>query len=70
MYNLIEYRDNYSSLWQYYRDKPAFNNAGALDDFPCNSALFKFKQKTKGSARDDGTKAIQIMVPFKYLSNF
>ena len=31
MYNLIEYSDNYSktsgSLWQYYRDKPALDNA-------------------------------------------
>ena len=32
MYNLIEYSDNYSkasgSLWQYYKDIPAVNNAG------------------------------------------
>ena len=31
MYNLIEYSDNYSkasgSLWQYYKDIPAVNNA-------------------------------------------
>ena len=45
-------------------------NAGALDNFPDNSALFKFKQKITGSTGDDGTKAVQIMIPLKYLSNF
>ena len=48
MYNLIEYSDNYSKtsgdLWQYYRDEPALNNAGALANFPGNSSLFKYKQ--------------------------
>ena len=37
MYNLIEYRDNYSktsgSLWQYYREILAVNNNGDIDDF-------------------------------------
>ena len=37
MYNLIEYSDNYSktsgSLWQYYKDIPAVNNAGDIADF-------------------------------------
>ena len=46
MYNLIVYRDNYAktsgSLWQYYRDKTALTDAGALDNFHGNSALFKF----------------------------
>ena len=32
--------------------------------------MFKFKQKITGSAEDDGTKNVEIMVPFKYLSNF
>ena len=35
IYNLKEYSNNYlktsGSLWQYYRDKPALNSAGALD---------------------------------------
>ena len=74
MYNSIEYRDNYSktsgSLWQYYRDEPALNNAGAPVNFPGNNALFKFKQKITGSTGDYGTKTVQIMVPLKYLSNF
>ena len=74
IYNLIEHSNNYSktseSLWQYYRDQPVLTNAGALDNFPVNSAWFKFEQKTTGSAGDDGTKAIKIMVLLKYLSNF
>ena len=63
MYNLIEYRDNYSktleSLWQYYRDKPALAD-GTIVDFPTsndNSASFIFKKDTKG------TKNVEIMVP-------
>ena len=41
---------------------------GALDDFPGTS--LKFKQKITGSTENDGTKAVQIMVPLKYSSNF
>ena len=74
MYNLIEYSDNYSKtsgrLWQYYRDEPALTNVGALDNFPGNSALFKFKQNITRSTGDDGKKAVKIIVPLKYLSNF
>ena len=55
MYNFIEYNDNYSktsgSLWQYYRDEPALDNAGTLVNFPGNSASFKFKQKNSRSNR-------------------
>ena len=44
--NLIEYSDNYSktsgSLWQYYKNELALTNAGTIDDFPGNSALFEF----------------------------
>ena len=74
MYNLIEYSDNYSktsgSLSQYYRNESALNNATLLDNFPRNSALFKFKQKTTGSRKNDGTKAVQVIVLLNYLSNF
>ena len=77
MYNLIEYSDNYSktsrSLWQYYIDEPALNNAGAIVDFLGNSALFKFKQKITGSTGIDDAKAVQIMVPlnfFFFFSNY
>ena len=48
MYNLIEYSNDYSktsgSLRQYYRDEQALTDAGALNDFPGNSVLFKFKK--------------------------
>ena len=46
------------------------NNACVLKHFPGNSASFKYKQKTTGSAGNDGTKPVHIMVPLKYLSNF
>ena len=74
IYNLIEYSDNYSktsgSLSQYYRNESALNNATLLDNFPRNSALLKFKQKTTGSRKNDGTKAVQVIVLLNYLSNF
>ena len=53
-YNLIECSDNYLktsvSSWQYYRDKPAIDDNGAITDFTDNnsnnsSSLFKFKAK-------------------------
>ena len=69
MYNLTKYSNNYSktsgSFWQSYRDEPAL----PLDNFPGNSASFKFKQKLRGSTGDDVTKAVKLMVPLKYLSN-
>ena len=46
------------------------NDAGALANFPGGSASFKYKQKVTGSAGNDGTKNVEIMVPLKYLSNF
>ena len=53
-----------------YRDEPGLNDVGALANFLGNRALFKFKQKLTGSAGDDGTKNVEIMVPLKYSSNF
>ena len=74
MYNLIKYSDNYSEtsgcLWQYYRDETALTNVGTVDNFPGNSASFKYKQKITGSTGDDSTKAVQVIVPLKYLNNF
>ena len=41
------YSDNYSntsgSLWRYYSDKATLIDTGVIDNFPCISALFKFK---------------------------
>ena len=51
MYNLIEYRDNYSNaseiLRKQCRDPPAVNNGGAIIDFTEANATdsFNFKQK-------------------------
>ena len=67
MYNLNEYSDNHSktsgSLWQYYKDDPNDNTA--------DSESFKYKVKKTGKTPDDGNiKAVEIIVPLKYLSNF
>ena len=74
IYNLIEYTNNYSKtsvgLWQYYIDETVLADDGTPTSFAGNNASFKYKQKITDSTGDDGTKAIQIMVPLKYLSNF
>ena len=69
IYNSIEYTDNYSKtlgrLWHYYRDKPFWNDDGAIADFPAdnyNSVLFKFKIKLAGRTENDGTKNVTIRV--------
>ena len=77
MYNLIEYSDAYlrkwTSLLQYYRDEPALDNSNNIIEFPAgnnNSISFKFKQKITGQTGNRGTSDVEIMIPFKYLSNF
>ena len=60
IYNLIEHSNKYSKtsgrLWQYYRDQLALNDAGAINDnFPCNSASVKFKQKITHEKGNNGT---------------
>ena len=76
MYNLIEYRNNYSktsgSLWQYCKEIPAVNNAGDIVDFNGANATdsFIFKTKITGQTNNDGIINVEIMVPLKYLSNF
>ena len=76
VYNLIEnsdiYLERYGSLWQYYRDEPALNNAGGIIDFLANSnsISFKFKEKITGQTGDDGTGYVETMVLLRYLSNF
>ena len=77
VYNLIEYSDNYSktsgSLWQYYKDIPAVDDNGDIEDFDGANATdsFSFKTKITGQANNDGEKnGTEIMVPQKYLSNF
>ena len=76
MYNFIEHNDNYSnegSLWQYYRDKPAFIDASGIKIFhenDNNSVLFKFKQKITREIGDGVRRDVKIMVQLKYLSSF
>ena len=76
VYILIEYSDNYSktfrSLWQYCKEIPAVNNAGNIVDFNGDNATdsFNFKTKNKGQTNDDGIINVEIVVPFKYRSNF
>ena len=69
MYNLIECSDNHSktsgSLWRYCRNEPTLA-AGTIDDFPGDSASFKFKQKMAGKTENNGTKNVNIMVLLKY----
>ena len=66
MNNSIEYSDNYSKisgLWQYCKDDPNDNLA--------DSESFESKVKIKGNTPADGnTKRVEIIVPWKYLSNF
>ena len=56
----MSYCDKYSktlgSLWQYHRDNTVLIDAYVLDNFPGNSASFKFKQKITGSTGNDGAK--------------
>ena len=76
MYNFIECITTYSktsgSLWQYYRDEPAWTDTSATASIHAanNSAAFTFKQKIAGKADDGGTKDVEILVILKYLSNF
>ena len=67
MYNLVEYRDNYSktsgSLWQYYKDD--------LNNDITQSESFKFKVKITGKTPPTGNaENVEIIVPLKYSSNF
>ena len=75
MYNLIEYRDNYSkilgSLWQYCNDIPVVNNSGNIVENIAKFIPLILKQKVTGQTGDNGRiYNVEIMVPLKYLSNF
>ena len=67
MYNLIEYRDNYSKtsgiLWQFYKDKSNNN----LTD----SESVKSKMKIRGKTpNNDNKEDIETIILLNYLSNF
>ena len=79
MYNLIEYRSNYSGktggLWFYSKDETTNFNANIANTD--NFKSFKYKAKLLGNteAHDDNAangvlKNAAIALPLKYLSNF
>lgn len=67
LYNLIEFSDIYSktfgSLWQYYRDEPALNNAEGIIVFPIIIIIIVFrlniKKKTTGQTDNDDTNMLK-----------
>ena len=68
MCNLIEYSDNYSKtsgrLWQYYKEIPAVNNKGNVDDFTATNTTdsYKFKTKITDQNKNDGEiNVVEIM---------
>ena len=76
MYNLTEYRLNYSettgNLWFYSKDEATNFNADIANND--NFKSFKYKAKLLGNTAADGPNGIlrnaTIAVPLKYLSNF
>ena len=63
LYNLVEYKDNYSKtsggLWKYYRDEIALTDADAIKTFYVGDdkiVLFKLNQIMTGKATNCGTK--------------
>ena len=71
MYNLIEYRDNYSdtsgSLWQFKRDEIGGDNDLTVDAQHIPNNWSSFKNNSSFITDRNGAK---IVVPLKYLSNF
>ena len=69
LYNLIEYSDIYSktfgSLWQYYRDEPALNNAEGIIVFLIIIIIIiivfrlNIKKKTTGQTDNDDTNMLK-----------
>ena len=76
MYNLIEYKSNYSeatgSLWFYSKGERTNFNADIANNN--NFKYFEYKAKLLGNIEADGANGIlrnaTIAVPSKYLSNF
>ena len=55
------------SLCQYYRDELALNNNEVFIDFPAdnsNSISFKLKQQITGETGNNGTKDVEVIIPF------
>ena len=63
MYNLIDYRNNYSKtsgiLWQYCRDEPVLDANDAIIDFTVANSItnsFKIKEKNNWKKRQQWRK--------------
>ena len=63
MYNLIDYRNNYSKtsgiLWQYCRDEPVLDANDAIIDFTVATSItnsFKIKEKNNWKKRQQWRK--------------
>ena len=85
MYNLLEYSKNYrktiGSLYNYYRDEST-NDGNFANRNLVNSNAFQNKNKTIGNTYNvdaaaagydvnkEGTQAIELAIPLKYLGNF
>ena len=73
IYNLIEYKDNFSktsgSLLQNYI-MSLFLNHGTIADFTDRNTSNSFNFKEKITSQKNDTKVIETMVPLKYQSNF
>ena len=74
VYNLIEYSDNYSktsgSIWQYFKEIPAVDDARNVADFDGANATdpFKFRTKITGQTNDNGRiDDVEIGEPLKCL---
>ena len=76
MYNLIEYRDNYSdtseSLWQFERDEIEDVDLTVDDNhIPNNLSSFMYRSSFIGNTENNGRKnGVKIAITLKYLSNF
>ena len=79
LYNLIEYRHNYSkisgsckAIQLYCKDIPVVDNNGNITNFDEGNltASFNFKEKITEETGSNRTKEVELMVPLKYFSNF
>ena len=75
MYNSFEYSKNYSkttsSFWNYYRDEPNSGANNSINYSIKDSKSFDYKTNITGKLEGNNTeKEVEIVVPFKQLSNF
>ena len=75
LYNSVEHSDNYSktsgNVWYYHKDEPVLTDDAAIVYFTGNNASdwFNPNEKMTGQRSKTSTKDVEIMMPWKYLSN-